>query len=105
PLCIVRAREPFASRHADRRLALLAERNFDVLFSTNGTLLGRHVEALARLRNLGLMLSVDGEAAPHARVRAPGTFRGIREAVDALFEARRRAGAPSPLLLMTFVVC
>jgi MoaA/NifB/PqqE/SkfB family radical SAM enzyme len=104
-LVSVHGGEPFAYRHTDRMLDLLAERQFDVIFSTNGTLLGRHVDGLARLRNLGLLLSVDGDEAAHDRVRGAGTFRRILEAMDALFEARRRAGAPSPFVMMSFVVC
>jgi MoaA/NifB/PqqE/SkfB family radical SAM enzyme len=104
-LVSVHGGEPFAYRHAGAMVDMLAEGGFDVMFSTNGTLLGRHVDGLARLRNLSLLLSVDGDEPAHDRVRGPGTFRRIREAVEALFEARRRAGAPSPMLMITFVVC
>lgn len=104
-LISVHGGEPLAYRDTDRLLELLAERPFDVMISTNGTLIERRLEGLARVRNLALLLSVDGDQEAHDRIRGAGTFRQIRDGVAALFAARRRLGLPAPLIVMSFVVC
>ncbi len=97
--------EPLAYRDTDGLLALLAERPFDVMISTNGTLLERRLETLARLPNLSLLLSVDGDQAAHDRIRGAGTFAQIKDGLRALFAERRRLGLRAPLVVMSFVVC
>src|SRR5687768_14190971 len=52
--------EPFAYKHIDSLLAALAERDFDVLITTNGTLMKSHLPSVARIRNLAFILSIDG---------------------------------------------
>jgi MoaA/NifB/PqqE/SkfB family radical SAM enzyme len=104
-LISVHGGEPFAYKHMDVLLALLSERPFDVIFSTNGTLMERHLDGLARIRNLALLLSIDGDEAAHDRIRGEGSFRRAREGLAALFASRRRAGQPRPLVVMSFVVC
>lgn len=97
--------EPFAYKHIGRLLELLAERPFDVMFSTNGTLLKRHLEALTQIKNLSFLLSIDGDREAHDRIRGKGRFQQARESLQALFDMRRRAGMPLPLVIMSFVVC
>ena len=104
-LISVHGGEPFAYKHTTTLLRLLRERQFDVMFSTNGTLLTPHLEALAQVRNLAFLLSIDGDEETHDRVRGKGTFARAHEAMAALFALRREAGTPPPFVVMSIVVC
>jgi MoaA/NifB/PqqE/SkfB family radical SAM enzyme len=97
--------EPFAYKHIDALLDRVAERAFDVLITTNGTLMEQHLEPLARIRNLSLLYSIDGDEETHDRVRGKGNFRRSASGLAALFERRRRIGLPLPMVVMGFVVC
>jgi MoaA/NifB/PqqE/SkfB family radical SAM enzyme len=97
--------EPFAYKQIDNLLQSLAERDFDVLITTNGTLMKSHLPALARIRNLAFILSIDGDKATHDSVRGEGTFTRITEGLECLFELRRELGLPLPLVIMSTVVC
>lgn len=97
--------EPFAYRHTETLIELLRERQFDVMFSTNGTLLTPHLDSLARLKNLSLLLSIDGDEATHDRIRGRGRFRQARKAIAELYERRRALKMPLPAVVMSTVVC
>ncbi|HYP54035.1 MAG TPA: radical SAM/SPASM domain-containing protein [Pyrinomonadaceae bacterium] len=97
--------EPLAYRHIDALLGALAARDFDVLVTTNGTLIPHHLDALAGVRNLALILSVDGDEEAHDRVRGAGRFRQTKEGIGALFARRRELRMPMPLVIMSIVVC
>jgi len=96
--------EPFAHKQIDGLLETLADRDFDVLITTNGTLMQSHLPAVARIRNLAVILSVDGDEATHDSVRGKGTFARITEGLDCLFDLRRELGLPLPLVIMSTVV-
>lgn len=104
-LISVHGGEPFAYKHTATLLQLLREQQFDVMFSTNGTLLTPHLERLTRIRNLAFLLSIDGDEETHDRIRGKGTFARAREAMAALFDLRRRQGMPPPFVIMSIVVC
>ena len=104
-LISVHGGEPFVYKHIDTLLELLRERQFDVMFSTNGTLLKRHLEQLAKVRNLIFLLSIDGDEQAHDKVRGKGTFKAARESIAELFELRRRLNEPLPAVIMSTVVC
>jgi MoaA/NifB/PqqE/SkfB family radical SAM enzyme len=104
-LISVHGGEPFAYKHTGTLLQLLREQEFDVMFSTNGTLLTPHLKQLARIRNLSFLLSIDGDEETHDRIRGRGRFKQAREAMASLFELRRIAGLPLPLVIMSIVVC
>ena len=97
--------EPFAYKHIDSLLTALAERDFDVLITTNGTLMKPHLPAMARIKNLAFILSIDGDEGTHDRVRGRGTFAQIVEGLECLFDLRRKYGLPLPLVIMSTVVC
>jgi len=96
--------EPFAYKHVDGLLDTLAERDFDVLITTNGTLMKPHLASVARIRNLAFILSVDGDEETHDRVRGAGTFKQIAAGLEELFALRRELGLPLPLVIMSTVV-
>lgn len=104
-LISVHGGEPFAYKHVDRLLGTLARKPFDVMFSTNGTLLSRHVVALSEIDNLSFLLSIDGDESAHDRVRGAGRYRQAGEAVEELFARRRALGKPAPVIIMSMVVC
>lgn len=97
--------EPFAYKQTGLLLSLLAEGGFDVNFTTNGTLLGPHLEALARIENLSFLLSIDGDEETHDRVRGHGRFRQAKQAMAELFDLRRDMRMPLPLVIISFTVC
>jgi MoaA/NifB/PqqE/SkfB family radical SAM enzyme len=97
--------EPFAYRHMDTLLRLIADGGYDVMFSTNGTLLRRYLDALVGIQNISLLLSIDGDEQAHDRIRGEGSYREAYEALSALMVRRREAGLPLPLVIMSCVVC
>jgi len=97
--------EPFAYKHTATLLQLLREQQFDVMFSTNGTLLTAHLKHLAEIKNLAFLLSIDGDEETHDRIRGKGTFARARTAIAELFALRREAGMPPPFVVMSIVVC
>jgi MoaA/NifB/PqqE/SkfB family radical SAM enzyme len=97
--------EPFAYKEIGGLLTALAERDFDVLITTNGTLMKSHLPALARIRNLAFILSIDGDETTHDSVRGKGTFARITDGLECLFQLRRELGLPLPLVIMSTVVC
>jgi MoaA/NifB/PqqE/SkfB family radical SAM enzyme len=97
--------EPLAYKHIDKLFEILGTRNFDVLLTTNGTLLKDHLDQLAGIRNLAFILSIDGDEESHDRVRGRGRFQQTREGITALFELRRKLKMPLPLVIMSTVVC
>ena len=104
-LISVHGGEPFVYKYIDTLLELLREKQFDVIFSTNGTLLKSHLNQLAKVRNLIFLLSIDGDEHAHDKVRGKGTFRSARESMEALFELRRSLNQPLPAVIMSTVVC
>jgi MoaA/NifB/PqqE/SkfB family radical SAM enzyme len=97
--------EPFAYKHLDVLLDALAERPYDTMFSTNGTLLDRDIGRLARIERLGLLCSIDGDEAAHDAVRGAGTYRAARDGLRALAAERRRLGKPAPFVVLSHTVC
>jgi MoaA/NifB/PqqE/SkfB family radical SAM enzyme len=104
-LISVHGGEPLAFKHIDVLLDSLAEHDFDVLITTNGTLLKSHLQSLARVKNLAFILSVDGDQESHDRVRGKGTFPQIKVGLSRLFDLRRQMNLPLPLVIMSTVVC
>jgi MoaA/NifB/PqqE/SkfB family radical SAM enzyme len=96
--------EPFAYKQIDGLLEALAERDFDVLITTNGTLMKSHLPAVARIRNLAFILSIDGDESSHDSVRGKGTYARITDGLECLFDLRRELGLPLPLVVMSAVV-
>jgi MoaA/NifB/PqqE/SkfB family radical SAM enzyme len=92
PLLSVHGGEPFAYPAIDVLLHDLQRRSFDVLFTTNGTLLGPHAEALSRMDRATFILSVDGNEAQHDLIRGAGAYRATRDGVRALQAAYGRRG-------------
>ena len=105
-LISVHGGEPFVYKHIDTLLELLREQQFDVIFTTNGTLLKPHLKQLAKIRNLIFLLSIDGDEQAHDKVRGKGTFKtGARSEWQSCFDLRRQLGLPLPAVIMSTVVC
>ncbi|UCE04640.1 MAG: radical SAM protein [bacterium] len=96
--------EPFVYKHIDKLLELLNEQPFDVMFTTNGTLLKQYSEQLCRIKNLSLLLSIDGDEETHDKIRGKGRFQQTKEGLIALFDYKRQSGMPLPLVIMNFVI-
>lgn len=97
--------EPFVYKHMSTLLDLLQEKQFDVIFSTNGTLINNHIDQLAKIKNLCFLLSIDGDEKTHNRIRGDGRYKEARDGITALFEYRQRKGMALPFVIMNFTVC
>jgi MoaA/NifB/PqqE/SkfB family radical SAM enzyme len=97
--------EPFAYRHIGLLLSLLARGEFDTIITTNGTLFEKWIDPLSEIRNLALLLSIDGDEKTHDAIRGRGSFAKARDAVHGLAEARARKHLPRALLVMSHTVC
>jgi MoaA/NifB/PqqE/SkfB family radical SAM enzyme len=104
PVVNIHGGEPFAYSAVDELLAMLAAHPVDVLFTTNGTLMGPHATALAALRRAAFLVSVDGPQATHDRIRGAGAFAAMTDGVRALVKATRQKSGRRPLLLMNCTV-
>ena len=63
-----------------------------------------HLPAVARIKNLAFILSIDGDEETHDRVRGKGAYARVTDALECLFELRRELGLPAPLVVMSAVV-
>ena len=104
-LISVHGGEPFAYKHTNTLLEALIAKQFDVIITTNGTLLDRYLEPLSELRNLAFLLSIDGDEKTHDGIRGKGRFRQAVEAMRELFARRRQRNMPIPVVIMSFTVC
>ncbi len=104
-LISVHGGEPFAYKHIGQLFELLAAGDYDVMVSTNGTLISKHVQSLAKVKNLSLLLSIDGDEQRHDAIRGEGRFRQAQEQVEELCRLRKDLGLPMPFIVMSLVVC
>jgi MoaA/NifB/PqqE/SkfB family radical SAM enzyme len=104
PVVNIHGGEPFVYSAVDELLAMLRARPVDVLFTTNGTLMGPYAEALAALRRSAFLVSVDGPAATHDRIRGTGAFAAMEDGVRALVKATQQKSGRRPLLAMNCTV-
>ena len=101
----LRGGEPFLYPEIIPLLAHIKDRGLDVSIDSNGTLLGRFAEDVARLQIDNINVSVDGPEDVHDRVRGvPGAYSKIREGVRAVREACARKGQASPVRTICFVI-
>lgn len=93
---LLRGGEPFLYPGIAELLDYLAERGIFISIDTNGTLLGRFADKLARIEKLHMTISVDGPEAIHDRVRGTaGCFQKIREGLEQLRQCERQSGLRS----------
>jgi MoaA/NifB/PqqE/SkfB family radical SAM enzyme len=104
PVVNIHGGEPFAYGAIDELMAMLTRHPLDVLFTTNGTLLGPQTEALVKLRRSAFLISVDGPEVSHDKIRGPGAFRAMEDGVRALVKATRQRSGRRPLMLMNCTV-
>lgn len=80
-------------------------RKFLVQVQTNGTLLAGHADFLVESGVEIVTVSLDGPRHIHDRIRGVvGTFDAVEKGAEALVEARRRRGAPGPILSFNFTI-
>lgn len=95
--------EPFLYRHLEQLLDYLAKEKIDTMFSTNGTLLERQAERLARInRHAFYLLSIDGGAVDNDKVRGKGVTAKIRHNVAVLAEECKRQKTGYPKLIINY---
>lgn len=97
--------EPFAYKHLDVLLDALAARPYDTIFTTNGTLLERCADRVARIERLGFLYSIDGPEPGHDAIRGAGTYQKSLAGIRAVYAARKKLGLPRPLVLLSYTVC
>jgi len=96
--------EPFAYPEVGRLLAALERQRLDVLFTTNGTLLGPYAEGLARLPNAFFIVSVEGAEPANDRIRGAGSFCAMQDGVRALTRATERRWGRPPHVAMNVTI-
>jgi MoaA/NifB/PqqE/SkfB family radical SAM enzyme len=104
PVVNIHGGEPFAYGAVDDLMAMLVAHPVDVLFTTNGTLMGPYAASLAALRRAAFLISVDGPEATHDRIRGAGAFSAMADGVRALVKATRQRSGRRPLMLMNCTV-
>lgn len=96
--------EPFHYKGIDELLDYLIETGRDTIFTTNATLLSRHLPKLGRLKNAMYVVSIDGDRDTHDRIRGSGTFQKIMDNLASLKESYIEQSGIMPLLSMNFCV-
>ena len=89
--------EPFAYRHIDQLLDYLVANPLDVMISTNGTLLDRHLPRLAEINSRTVYLvSIDGDEKTNDGIRGEGTTSKIINSLSKLTQEclSRKKGIP-----------
>ena len=96
--------EPFHYSQMDELLDYLIATERDTIFTTNATLLNRHLPKLGRLKNAMYVVSIDGDRDTHDRIRGSGTFQKIMDNLASLKESYIEQSGIMPLLSMNFCV-
>ena len=89
PIILVRGGEPFRYPGIIELLTALRKRNLYVTIDTNGTLLEKFADDIVQAGVNNLTISLDGPEEIHDQVRGvKGTFKKIRNGVEAIYKAR-----------------
>ncbi len=97
--------EPFMYREMGALLDYASEKKLDLFFSTNGTLLGPHLERLAKVnRHTFYLLSIDGGHEANDRIRGKGTTEKIIKNIRALRAKCAEMGTGLPKILVNYCV-
>lgn len=97
--------EPFVYKHIDPFLDYAldceADKSFDIFFTTNGTMLGKHGEKLARLNHrVAYLISLDGDQKKNDLIRGKNATRRVIDSVHELTEACKSAGKGIPKIII-----
>jgi len=104
PLYYIWGGEPLMYPGIMELLGYIKSRRQTVSVITNGTLLESRASEIVRMGVDSVMISLDGPAEVHDRIRGvPGTFEKMAAGLSALLRerARRKKGVPILVLLMT----
>lgn len=97
--------EPFCYKYMDQLLDYIAEHKIDTFFSTNGTLIHRFSEKLARINKHSFyLLSIDGGEETNDYIRGKGTTGKIINSVKALEEECLRQKKGLPKIIVNYCV-
>jgi radical SAM protein with 4Fe4S-binding SPASM domain len=105
PLIYIWGGEPLLHPDIRRVVEELKARGLSVSMVTNGTTLAENADWIVASGLEMLMVSLDGPAEIHDRVRGrPGAFRRLREGLAAVRSARAANGGTSPYLVALITV-
>ena len=81
------------------------ERKLNLQVQTNGTFLAEMADFLVQAGVVEVIISLDGPPEVHDAIRGvPGTFRKLKEGVEALLTARARRRSPTPVIAINCTV-
>ncbi len=93
PSVLLRGGEPFLYPGIIELLEYIHNKGLFISIDTNGTMIKKYADDIARIGNIHLTISLDGPEAAHDRVRGiKGTFQRIRAGVKRLVEEEQKAG-------------
>ncbi len=92
PYVLLRGGEPFLFAHIVELLEYIHAKGMFISIDTNGTMLERYAEHVARIGSMHLTVSVDGPEAVHDEVRGVrGTFQRLKKGLARLAEAEQKS--------------
>ena len=92
-IILIRGGEPFLYPSIIELLTFIKNRKIFVSIDTNGMLLEKYADDIARLAVDNLVISVDGPESIHDHVRGVvSSFRSIQDGLEALRQAEKREG-------------
>jgi MoaA/NifB/PqqE/SkfB family radical SAM enzyme len=90
---LLRGGETFMFPGIVELLEHISAKGMAVSIDTNGTMLARYADDIARIGGMHLTVSVDGPEAIHDEVRGvEGTFRRLKDGIDQVQEGQARTG-------------
>lgn len=91
PKIVLMGGEPLLYKNVDDVIEYLNECGFYIQIVTNGTLVGNHLSAISKCKNITVTLSIDGLEKTHDRIRGvEGTFQKAIENIRKLNELKKK---------------
>lgn len=97
--------EPLAWPHLASVLEIVRKRKLDTMITTNGTLITKHLDALAKANPYVVyLLSIDGDEKTNDNIRGEGVTRKIRDGIKALQKRCRELGTGPVRIIVNYCV-
>ena len=91
PKIVLMGGEPLLYKNVDDVIEYLNECGFYIQIVTNGTLVGNHLSAISKCKNITVTFSIDGLEKTHDRIRGvEGTFQKAIENIRKLNELKKK---------------